>query len=70
MDNNASGHNESQLTQPNGVNDPFKSQKYVEVPHASKILNLNAFEPIECIYEVINQHFELNNKRNYYLFKL
>ncbi len=36
----------------NGVVDLFGSQKYVQVKYANKLLKLNAFEPIECMYDL------------------
>jgi hypothetical protein len=42
----------SQCANNNGVVDLLGSQKYVQVNYSNKVLKLNAFEPIECIYDV------------------
>lgn len=50
---NTSICNESTISQSqNAPVDLLKSQKYVQVNHVNRILNLNAFEPIECAYDL------------------
>ena len=52
MNTSISQLNESQVSQ-NGLPDPGKSKKFVQVNHMSRVLNLNTFEPIDCVYEVL-----------------
>ncbi len=43
--------NETHVSQSSGAMDFLKSQKFVQVNHALRLLNLCAYDNIECIYD-------------------
>ncbi len=43
--------NDTHVSQSTGAMDSLKSQKFVQINHALRILNLCAYDNIECIYD-------------------